>query len=312
MRLQSTRRDFRSLTVAGYLRDWLQHIEKARQPKTYELYEALVRNYIVPHIGQEKLVSLQRHQVRFLLDSLRDNAGDRTRQLVHRLLRYAFGEAVDDGLLMRNPCARRDKPKYEPAPRRTLTAAEVRALLRMARHTAYYALFFLAIVTGMRQGELFGLRWDSVDFENAFIYVKGTLTRDRRGSLVLSPPKASRRRRIDIGQRTVSVLRQHLKKQRIPSPWVFTDAHNEPLQKDCFVRTVFRPLLQQARLPRIRFHDLRHTSATLALASGLNVKVISERLGHASAKMTLDVYTRALPTLQREAAAQMEEIVQSR
>ncbi|MDQ6780539.1 MAG: site-specific integrase [Candidatus Eremiobacteraeota bacterium] len=299
----------RSLTVEGYLSRWLLHIEKARRPKTYALYEALIRNHVLAHIGSLQVASLQRHHIRFLLDTLSGAVGDRTCQLVHRVLRYAFGEAVEDGLLLRNPCARRDKPKYEPAPRRTLSPDEADRLLRAAKMTPYHSLFYVALVTGMRQGEIFGLRWDCVDLESAYIYVRATLTRDKENEAHLSPPKASRQRRIDLGPTTVAILREYKASQPSPSAWVFTDLHGAPLQKDAFVRGVFHRLLKAAQLPRIRFHDLRHTSATLALASGLNVKVISERLGHASAKMTLDVYTRALPTLQREAADRMEDII---
>jgi integrase len=105
------------------------------------------------------------------------------------------------------------------------------------------------------------------------------------------------------------MLRELQREQHQQSIWVFTDANGQPLKKDRFVRGVFHPLLRNAGIPRIRFHDLRHTSATLALSSGVNVKVISERLGHSSAKMTLDVYARAMPTLQREAADRLESII---
>lgn len=294
--------------MSSYLDAWLVHIQKSRQPKTYELYEALIRNHIVPYIGDQRVENLARQDIRGLLDFLSDRVGQRTRQLVHRVLRYALGEAVEDGLLLRNPCARRDKPRYDPAPRKALDAREARALLNAANTTDYYVLFFLALVTGMRQGEIFGLRWDSVDFDGAAIYVTGTLTRTRNGEVQLSPPKASRRRRIDLGPRLLALLHRHRKRQS-PGPWVFTDSKSEPLSKDRFVRTVFHPLLKAAGLPRIRFHDLRHTCATLGLSNGVNVKVMSERLGHSSAKMTLDVYTRALPTLQRQAASTIEAIV---
>ena len=125
---------------------------------------------------------------------------------------------------------------------------------------------------------------------------------------MLSPPKSSRKRRIDLGVKLQQLLARH-KRRVAPGPWVFSDRNGDPLEKDPFVRGVFHPLLKGAGIDRIRFHDLRHTSATLALASGINVKVVSERLGHASAKMTLDVYTRAMPTLQKEAASRMESMI---
>jgi integrase len=294
------------LSVASFLGAWVSHVQKSRQPKTYELYEALIRNHVVPYIGCQRVASLEPGHVRSLLDFLSDKVGQRTRQLVYRVMRSAFSEAVEDGLLVRNPCARRDKPRYYPRPHKALDQTEAHALLKAAKATDYYALFFLAVVTGMRQGEIFGLCWDAVDFESAAIYVRGTLTRSPSGEIRLIPPKAARQRRVDVGPKLLDLLRRLRKR---PGPWVFTDRKGEPLAKDRFVRTVFHPLLKAAGLPRIRFHDLRHTCATLGLASGVNVKVMSERLGHSSAKMTLDVYTKALPTLQRQAATTMETIV---
>lgn len=300
-RLTTTR-----LSVASFLDAWVSHIQKSRQPKTYELYEALIRNHVVPYIGRQRVGRLEPSHIRSLLDFLSDKVGQRTRQLVYRVMRSAFSEAVEDGLLDRNPCARRDKPRYYPRPHTALDETQAHALLQAAKATDYYALFFLAIVTGMRQGEIFGLCWDAVDFDSAAIYVRGTLTRSPSGDIRLSPPKVARQRRVDVGPKLLELLRRLRKR---PGPWVFTDHKGEPLAKDRFVRTVFHPLLKAAGLPRIRFHDLRHTCATLGLASGVNVKVMSERLGHSSAKMTLDVYTKALPTLQRQAATTMEAIV---
>lgn len=305
-RLHSVRRP---RTLESYLATWLEHIAKTRRRKTYELYEAIVRNHIVPHLGAGPLSKLKRRDIRELLDLLSDRVGSRTRQLVHRILRYALREAVEDELIEQNPCARSDKPRHEAAYRTTLELDQVQRLLERAKSGGYYVLLFLALATGMRQGEIFGLRWDAIDFDSASLYVRATLARDRGGTPQLIPPKSSRRRRIDLGERLVHMLRELKQEQRPQNIWVFTDPNGEPLEKDRFVRGVFHPLLLEAGIQRIRFHDLRHTSATLALSSGVNVKVISERLGHSSAKMTLDVYARAMPTLQREAADRLETII---
>jgi integrase len=296
-------------TLESYLATWLEHIAKTRRRSTHVLYEAIVRNHIIPHLGGRPLAKLKRRDIRELLDLLADRVGSRTRQLVHRTLRHALREAVEDELIEQNPCVRGDKPRHEAAYRTTLEPDQVQRLLELARAGDYYVLFFLALATGMRQGEIFGLRWDAIDFASASLYVRATLTRDREGTPQLTPPKSSRRRRIDLGDRLVRMLRDLQQIHRPQSIWVFTDKNGQPLERNRFVRGVFHPLLREASIPRIRFHDLRHTSATLALSSGVNVKVISERLGHSSAKMTLDVYARALPTLQREAADRLETII---
>lgn len=294
-------------TVSNYLKNWLVHVEKTRRHTTYALYESLIRNYAIPHIGRYRLTQLKRKHIRSLLDSLVGRAGARTRQLVHRVLRQAFADAIEDELITVNPCFRKDKPRYESADHQPLSLDEARRMLSAARRSDYYVLFFLALVTGMRQGEIFALRWDAVDFDTSSLFVRASLGRDRDGMPVLTPPKASRRRRIDMGNALRELLREHRLKS--DSVWVFSDRHGEPLKKDRFVRGIFHALLRRAGVRQIRFHDLRHTSATLALASGVNVKVVSERLGHSSAQMTLDVYTRSLPTLQRDAAALMERLM---
>jgi integrase len=161
----------------------------------------------------------------------------------------------------------------------------------------------------MREGEIFGLQWTAIDFESGSLYVRGTLTKGKNNETILGSPKASRRRRIDMGPRLAVLLQEQKRRQYPLGPWVFTDKVGRLLRKDRFVRTVFHPLLDKAGIRRIRFHDLRHTSATLGIAAGENVKVVAERLGHSSAKLTLDVYAKALPTLQRDAAARMDVIL---
>lgn len=167
----------------------------------------------------------------------------------------------------------------------------------------------MALTTGMRQGEIFGLQWSAVDFDSESLYVRATLACDEEGRPTLGPPKASRNRRIEMGARLTGLLRDLRRRQYPLSPWVFADSTGGPLQKDRFIRGIFHPLLKKVSLGHMRFHDLRHTSATLGIAAGENVKVVSERLGHSSAKMTLDVYAKALPTLQREAAERIERLL---
>ena len=303
--------DFKSNheTVEQYLSAWLVNIKATRQFRTWELYEALVRNHIAPNIGSVALGKLKRVHIRRLLNQNMSEEGERTRQLAYRVLHYALSDAVEDELIQSNPVLKKDKPRYTPGEHAVLDKAEVKRVLDKAKEGDHYTLFFLALETGMRQGEIFGLRWEWVDFASRNIWVNATLTTSEQGEPVLSAPKASRKRRVDISPQLTSLLREHKKHQRPLGPWVFADINGEPLSKDKFVRTVFHPLLAAAKVKRIRFHDLRHTSATLALSNGDNVKVVSERLGHSSAKMTLDVYAKAVPTLQRASAARMGSVL---
>jgi integrase len=301
--------DSQKQTLDGYLERWLATIEANRQPTTHQLYKGIVNNYISPHIGALKLSRIKRRDIRLLVEVTLRERSAKTRQMVYRVLHYALSQAVEDELIVSNPCFKKDKPKYVPGDHEVLTVAEARQLLEAAKNGDHYLLICLALVTGMRQGEIFGLRWDAVDWDSSSIYVRVTLTKDKHGNPSLSPPKASRHRRIDLGATVMTMLKEHRKNQRPLGHWVFTDINGEPLNKDRFIRTVFKPLLTAAGVKPIRFHDLRHTSATLALSNGDNVKVVAERLGHASSKMTLDVYTRAVPSLQKEAATKMDDLL---
>jgi len=295
-------------TLSGYLDKWLATIKANRQPRTHELYEAAARNHIRQHLGAIRLGDLRRDHVRDLLERKLSNVGSRMRQIVYRVLSSALAGAVEDEIIVRNPCLRKDKPKHKPGEQKYLTKDQSLRLLEAAKEGSYYALFLLALTTGMRQGEIFGLQWPAVHLDDGYLIVRTQLTRDEDGAFALSPPKASRQRKIDLPESTLQALRLHRKTQQPKGLWVFTDINGEPLQKDKFIRNHFHPILKKAVLPHIRFYDLRHTAATLLLAEGENVKVVAERLGHSSAKMTLDVYAHALPTLQRPATAKIESI----
>ncbi len=297
-------------TVSQYLERWLTRVENRNAPRTHERYKSVVEKYIKPGIAGLRLAKVRRGDIQQLLETRLGKVGPRTRQQAYTILHRAFEEAVEDELIRANPCRRKDKPKYEDPQIKSLTEEEAQALLKAASNDAnLYVLTYLALSTGMRQGEILALRWDSVDLRNGFVSVCGTLTKDKDDNLVIRETKGKRNRRVDISPGLVSMLDAHHKRQSPLSLWVFPNSEGGPMRKDNFMHRQFRPLVKSAGLEGVRFHDLRHTSATLGLAAGDNVKVIQERLGHASAKTTLDVYAKAVPTLQREAAARMDSIL---
>ncbi|MGI8736006.1 MAG: tyrosine-type recombinase/integrase [Candidatus Eremiobacter antarcticus] len=234
------------------------------------------------------------------------------KQVVYRILSSALTAAVEDDIIMKNPCLRKDKPRHTPGELTFLNKEQALSLVEAAKGEEHYALILLALTSGMRQGELFGLLWSAVHLDGGYLMVRAQLTKDQDGNPALTAPKASRARKVDLPAITIAALRSHQKLQEPKGPWVFADINGEPLSEDRFVRNHFHPLLKKAALPHIRFHDLRHAAATLLLAAGENVKVVAERLGHSSAKMTLDVYAHALPTLQKPATAKIDEIFSNR
>lgn len=297
-------------TLSQYLDRWLKRVENRNAPRTYERYEAVVEKYIKPGLGAIRLTKVRRGDIQELLEGRLDKVGPRTRQQAYTIIHRALEEAVEDELIRANPCRRKDKPKYQNPQIQSLTEEEAQALLKAAStEPNLYVLVYLALSTGMRQGEILALKWDSVDLKNAFVSVCGTLTKDKDNNLVVRETKGKRNRRIDISPALVAMLELHHKRQSPMSPWVFRNSEGGPMRKDNFMHRQFRPLIKSAGLKHVRFQDLRHTSATLGLAAGAHIKVVQERLGHASAKTTLDIYAKAVPTLQRESAARMDSIL---
>lgn len=296
-------------TLGAFLERWLKRVAVENAPRTHESYSWIVKKYITSNIGSIPLAKLKPRDISDFLNVALANKGSRTRQLIYQVLHHALNEAVSDELIQTNPCRTKFKPKHKSAEFRSLTQEEAQRLLKTAKEGDYYLLVYLALASGMRQGELFALRWETVDLRNHFLSVCATLARDAQGRVLLRLPKGKRQRRVDLTPYAVKLLQEHRRKQYPLTPWVFSDSNGNPMRKDNFAFRIFKPMVKKAKVGHLRFHDLRHSSATLSLAAGENIKVVQERLGHASAKMTLDVYAKAVPTLQREAAVRMDSIL---
>jgi len=178
----------------------------------------------------------------------------------------------------------------------------------------------LAIYTGLRQGELLGLKWDDVDLEDGSLQVRRTLSITKSGPVFTSPKTAGSRRSAKLTSKAIAALKSHLERQlgemdKVGSLWspgdadglIFASETGEPLDRRVVTKLKFKPLLKRAGLPEIRFHDLRHTCATLLLTRNVNPKIVSEMLGHASIAITLDTYSHVLPNMRDRAADAMEE-----
>jgi integrase len=200
---------------------------------------------------------------------------------------------------------------------RPLTAEQVRMLFDAVRGDRLEALYILAVTTGLRQGELLGLKWDDVDLDTGTLQVRRSLTTAKGGPVLSAPKTKGSRRSVKLSQTALEALRSHLERQlreidRVGSMWrenglIFASEVGEPLDRHDVTTRRFKPLLRRAGLPAIRFHDLRHTCATLLLSKNVNPKIVSEMLGHATIAITLDTYSHVLPTMQDSAAKAMED-----
>jgi len=304
------------IKLGEYLKRWLKDAAKPRvRETTFANYQRVVKNHIQPHLGGVPLAKLTAFQIHGLYSCL-DQAGKsaETIRLTHAVLHRALKQAVRWRLIPFNMASDVDRPRADKVDISPLTAEEVRTLLKVADGERLEALYVLAVTAGMRLGELLGLQWSDVDLLGRAIMVRHSL-QELNGKLTLAEPKTARgRRRIDLPQMAIDALVRHrarlLKEGLAGVAWVFPNRSGGPWRRSHLHFNEFKPLLKLAGLPDIRFHDLRHTSATLLLSQGVHPKVVQERLGHSQISVTLDTYSHVLPTMQVEAAGKFDQVLQ--
>lgn len=312
------------VTVAEYLDAWLEE-SPPENPNTLASYENACRVHIKPRLGALQLSALRPlHVDAFYAELARAKAGARgssdgarTRENVHAVFHIAMKRAVRLGYLIANPCDAVERPKSERREMSTWTPKHARVFLAAAERDRLAAMYLLAIVAGLRQGELFGLKWPDIDLDAAHVSVQRGL-REVKGKHSEGAPKTKKsRRRIELPAIAVEALRRHHTamraefRGRLPEH-VFVDTEGGRLRKSNVRRRSFGPLLAAAKVPQIRFHDLRHTCATLLLSEGVHPKVVQERLGHSRIATTLDTYSHVLPTMQAEASGRLETMLTDR
>jgi integrase len=313
--------DADNLKVGEYLDRWLSDsVRDTVKATTFERYEQIARLHLNPALGRVKLKALTPAHVRGLYrEKLEAGSSARTVRYVHTTLHKALKQAVLDGLIPRNVTESVKPPQPSREEMCPLTPEQAKHLLQVAHESVdrLEALYVLAIHTGLRQGELLGLKWDDVDLEDGSLQVRRTLTITKDGPVFTSPKTTGSRRSVKLTSNAVEVLKHHLERQlgeidRVGSLWsenglIFASESGEPINRHNLTRRSFKPLLKRAGLPQIRFHDLRHTCATLLLTRNVNVKIVSEMLGHSTIAITLDTYSHVLPNMRDQAAAAMEE-----
>jgi integrase len=308
--------------------EWLPAIRSTIRPTTYLSYEGHVRCHLVPALGTLPLQQLTPPRINaFYSHLLTEGRGEgkgglspATVRRVHATLHRALKDAVRWNRLMKNPVDSADPPRLAAADAemKVWSATELKTFLAAQRETRLYPLWLTLATTGMRRGEVLGLRWEDVDLEARRLSIRRT--RVMLGYAIhASEPKTRRgRRMIALDPTTNAKLGEHRRRQEeerlVHGPgWmdtghVFTREDGEPYHPER-VSKLFTGSAKRAGLPRIRLHDLRHTYATLALSAGIHPKVVSERLGHASIAITLDTYSHAVPALSEEAASQVAALV---
>ena len=308
------------LTVAAFLSTWIVGARSTVRPSTWYRYSALVRCHLIPQLGRIGLTKLRPADCSSAFAALAAKGlAPRTIIQVRAVLGRALHEAEVDGLVTRNAARLARPPRVPHAEMRTLDASQARALIEAAKGERLGALYAVALASGAREGELLGLRWSDVDWNRGSIRISRTLLRVT-GALSFGEPKtAHSRRTIPIGASTIAALGRHRLSQaeerlHAGSAWadldlVFSTESGTPIDAGNLLARTHYPLLERAGLPRLRFHDLRHTAATLLLEAGAHPRVVAERLGHASPSLVMNTYGHVTERMQKEATATLERVL---
>lgn len=308
--------------MAAYLDGWLDAVTPSLATTASSNYALLLRSYVVPHVGQHKLTSLHPEHLVSTYRLLLHGGGRGGRPLsattvrtVHRILSKALADAVRDGLLGRNPATNVPLPKAVRPDLPIWSRAQVAAFLPVAAEDRLNAAWLMALLCGLRRGELAGLRWRDVDLERRSIRVTSQRTTDAARQVVTKEPKGTSRRTIDLGPLLVAALEAHLLQSEAErctaglgyeeSGLVFVQLDGSGYHPDR-LRRLFQAVARRAGVPVIRLHDARHSCATLALDAGLHPKVVQQLLGHSSWGVTMDLYSHRVERLQRDASTRIE------
>jgi integrase len=302
------------VTLGKFLSEWLETVAKARVgERTFDGYESLLK-YAKDAIGSVRVAALRPSDVQRFYSTLSPS----TARHVHAPLRSALNQAVKWGLIYSNPCDAVALPRHRAREMYSFTREEAARLL--AVETKHRVLFAFLLTSGARPSEALGMKWSDIDFERATATIQRTLQwhKGKGAGWYFSEPKTKgSRRSVPLPASLMRQLREHrttqaeaLLKLGIRSDLVFSNREGTPLLRRNIIRRYFRPVLEKANLPATaRLYDLRHTCASLLLQAGVHPKIVSERLGHASVTLTLDVYSHVMPGMQEDATIQLEQLL---
>ena len=304
------------MTLGEWLDRWLtDYKENTVRPGTFAGYRSCIENYIKPQLGDKQVSLVTAQDVQKLYRKLKENGrvkehlkfgsalSDTTINRLHAIFHQAMEDALHAHIIAKNPTVGATVPKASHAPKRVMTDKELDTFLDAVREDKIWGdFFYVELTTGLRRGEICGLMWQDFDARNGVLQVRRTLHNRKLGVDMLGKTKTrSGERTIVLPRSTAEILRR--RKENAITQWIFPDPVRPelPLSPNC-AYTHMKAILHKAGLPDIRFHDLRHTFATHAIASGVDAKTLSGILGHTNASFTLDTYTHVTPDMQKAAS----------
>lgn len=306
--------------LGQFLNAWLRDVVKPNvRPKTHRTYSDHVKLHIEPALGSRPMAKLTPQSVQsFLNDKLQSGLSG---QSVHHLLatlRAALNIATKWGLIPRNVAALVEPPRIQKTDIQPFTPDEAQSFLAAIRGDRHEALYLVALASGLRQGEILGLRWEDIDLDNSTLTVRFALQRVNKKLRLVEPKTPKSRRVIKLPQVTITALQAHKMNQEqerllADKQWketglVFTTRVGTAVDARRLL-TKFWKVLTDAKLRHIRFHDLRHSCATLLLAQGVHPRIVMDLLGHSQIGLTMNTYSHVIPAMQSEVADRMDEIL---
>lgn len=313
--------EYEDILLSEYLDQWFPLYQPTLRPRTAQDYQRYLNRYIHPHLGKIKLGHLSPLKIDQYYRDLMEIEGKSsiTIRHIHRVLHRALAFAVEKRVMPMNPAQGATLPESPRKEMSFLSPDEARRFLEVAKGSPYELIFYLAIKTGMRQAELFGLQWKDVNWLRSTLHVRRQVHYRPGGEILFSEPKTKAGiRTIPLSNATLNKIRAHKTiVDRLPEltsqVWqdhdliMPTQAGTPHYQGN--IRKIFKTLLTQAGLKIIRFHDLRHTAASIMLNAGLPIIQVSRMLGHASVSITLDTYGHFIPSMHHDAADQLDAIL---
>ena len=308
-------------TVGTWMDTWFENVAKIKvRASSHQTYKGYIDNHIKPNIGNiplEKLTTMDLQKFyRKLLTKGRIERKESEKQPkglsaktvrnINQVISSAMDLAVAQKIILENPTDACELPKVERKEMLTIPTEQLEAFFKEAKETGVYEMYYIELATGLRRGELLGLKWQDIDWKNGIIKVRRQVARVD-GKIVEAPLKTKNSyRAVTISQQAIEVLKQQ--KAKTEDEYVFPSPNGGPISPDS-VNNMLKRVLARAGIPKVRFHDLRHTFATIALQNGVDIKTVSGMLGHFSAGFTLDTYAHVTTSAQKEAAETMGNVL---
>jgi integrase len=299
-----------TVTLGEFLNNYMETVGKQiLRPTTQKMYNSYIRVHIVPAIGRIKLKDLRPdHLQGFYNQKLSEGLSKRTVQIIHGIIRRVLNQAVEWQRIPRNVCSLVHAPRPDKKAAAFYTKEQLNTLLTAVRGQRFELIYILLVYGGFREGEVLGIHVEDCDLQNRAVNVQHQVVTVKGGMIISEPKTKTSRRVVTLPTMAYNALKVHLEQLQQKQGLIFTTSSGRPISPRNFIRH-FKKTIKEAGLPDLTVHQIRHSHASLLLASGENPKLVQERLGHSTIGMTLDLYSHSIPGLQQGVAKRLDDLM---